>query len=342
MKSTMTHMAKRMILVGMLLSGVAGCGDSPQPDPEHEIAADLARKDTEVLSPREIVFADTGRPEISDVGVPDLRPDEAGADVWTPTPCAENSDCASDYCLQVNPATGESFCTEPCVEDCPGNWECKLVYFNPPDLVSLCVPPMDTLCAVCDDNGDCLFAGALCVKGEELYGYCSMACAGTEDCPDGFACTEVVIDELPAKQCLPADGTCCESGQLSDCNDGNPCTTEGCHPTLGCVNDPLDAPCEGDDPCMDYWCQEGACAGTPITGDFTRDGIDDDCDGMTDEEALTNLSVVGHVWASGSVSCQDGGFSLGATLGGKSFMGETSDGTYVIRSGLPQAWIIKE
>jgi hypothetical protein len=68
---------------------------------------------------------------------------EVEAVAWQPIPCESNGDCDSGYCLEVDPLAKTSYCTIPCVEDCPGGWQCKLVYFNPPDLVSLCVPPDD-------------------------------------------------------------------------------------------------------------------------------------------------------------------------------------------------------
>lgn len=341
MELTLTDIGQRLVLWALLLPVLAGCGDVGPAAPAREIVADVARPDEGLVVP-EVVFAEVAEPDVRDVANLELRPDDGGGDVWTPTPCTENSDCASDFCLQVNPSTGESFCTEPCIEGCPGNWECKLVYFDPPDLVSLCVPPTDTLCAVCGDDADCLFAGALCVRGEELYGYCGRACSVGKDCPTEYSCAEVVVEGLPAKQCLPGEGNCCESGLLANCDDGNPCTVESCHPTMGCVNDPLDVPCDGEDPCLDYWCEGGTCTGAPKAGDYSLDGVDDDCDGETDEDALVSLSVVGHVWASGRVSCQGGGVGLDGTVGAVTFSGETSDGTYVIRSGLPQFWEVKE
>jgi len=207
----------------LLLFGLWGCGDSLSGTPGKEVAGDESAQDAEVAIVGEVVFADTGSRDACDAVEVAFRGGESREEAWTPTPCTNNTDCESGYCLQVDALTGESVCTQPCVEDCPGDWECKLVYFDPPDLSSLCVPP-------------------------------------------------------------------------------------------------------------------GSCVPSSVEGDFSLDGKDDDCDGVTDEDALVSLSVAGRVWANGWVSGQGGGYSVDGALGSVTFEGETSDGVFVIRSGLRRAW----
>jgi hypothetical protein len=50
-----------------------------------------------------------------------------------------------------------------------------------------------------------------------------------------------------------AGGSCASGPDALDCDDGNVCTDDGCHPLAGCSNTPNEAPCEGGT------CQGGEC-----------------------------------------------------------------------------------
>ena len=73
----------------------------------------------------------------------------------------------------------------------------------------------------------------------------------------------------------PCDYLCqpvCEQPILAcpeGCDDGNPCTVDGCDPAAGCFHLAAedDSPCDDRDPCTsDDFCLEGVCTGTPVTG----------------------------------------------------------------------------
>jgi hypothetical protein len=191
------------------------------------------------------------------------------------------------------------------------------------------------LCAICDTNVDCLFAGALCLKDDSPYGFCGKACSEA-DCPSGFICTEMDLDGALVAQCYPESGSCCGGGEWIECDFDNPCAIGQCHPTLGCTEEPVDADCSGQDPCLDYHCIDGECIGTPLASDWTLDGVDDDCDGETDEDAMLGLAVTGYLWSGGSGTAVDSAFSILGNTSGVTFSGTISDGKYVIRAGLPQ------
>ncbi len=58
----------------------------------------------------------------------------------------------------------------------------------------------------------------------------------------------------------------------SKCDDGNPCTDDGCAPLAGCFNTPNQLPCDDGDPCTDGdVCQAGACVSGPASGDACDD-----------------------------------------------------------------------
>lgn len=52
-----------------------------------------------------------------------------------------------------------------------------------------------------------------------------------------------------------------------ECDDRNPCTLDLCSTQLGCLSSPLGGACDDGNPCTrSDGCQNGTCAGTPITG----------------------------------------------------------------------------
>jgi len=67
-----------------------------------------------------------------------------------------------------------------------------------------------------------------------------VACTVNEDCEDGNLCTNNTCNEGR-----------CESSFLS-CNDGDPCTIDGCEPAVGCTHDPVR--CDDDDACTSEVC----------------------------------------------------------------------------------------
>jgi hypothetical protein len=127
--------------------------------------------------------------------------------------------------------------------------------------------------ATCGGNGTCITPG-YCVDGE---------CEGEEevDCDDGNDCTADSCDADEGCTYAPLDGlpcddgdtctggdTCaedyCEAGpELTDCNDGNECTADLCHPVSGCYHELNDNPCcddAGVNVCDDgNWCTTDSC-----------------------------------------------------------------------------------
>ena len=148
----------------------------------------------------------------------------------------------------------------------------------------------------CDDGNACTFNDR-CVKGE---------CRGTAyTCDDGNACTDNVCDgaggcRFPPNSAPCDDGNACTyrdtcvsgvcAGIAYRCDDGNVCTDDACDGAGFCRFSFNSAPCDDGNACTSNdTCSAGAChAGTLICcspGPEANcvNGVDDDCDGLTDE-----------------------------------------------------------
>lgn len=225
--------------------------------------------------------------------------DSAGACIGGPlNPCTDGNTCTSDSC---DPATGK--CLNPAL-------------------------PNDT---ACDD-------GAACTQGEKcLNGVCT---AGATTCDDGKFCTKDTptcsagtpcsFDPLPmnGQSCELMDkcvkGTCtagsCVGGAAVNCDDGNPCTKDGCDPATGCTHTPEPAttvcvdgnPCTTDDHCRPL---TGKCAGTPTVcaalDDCHSPGTCDSTTGRCDDPRR----IDGFPCANNTGSCQSGVCRISATGG---------------------------
>lgn len=110
-------------------------------------------------------------------------------------------------------------------------------------------------------------------------------CSGPADCDDANPCTD--------DDCV--DSVCSYTNNTSPCDDGDACTTgDTCADGVCTGGPPLDADsdgyvsdaCPGGDDCLDSDASvnPGATEGPP--GDATcSDGLDNDCDGLTDDAA---------------------------------------------------------
>ncbi len=113
----------------------------------------------------------------------------------------------------------------------------------------------------CDDGNPCTVDGCDTKTG------CSHASAGQVPCSDGDACTA---------------GDLCQSGQCAgkaaNCDDGNPCTSDGCDKQLGCNHQLAAGSCDDADACTkDDACAAGGCKGTAVTCSDSNPCTTDTC-----------------------------------------------------------------
>lgn len=176
--------------------------------------------------------------------------------------CTQNSDCLSGYCVE----SLEGFvCTMFCQEECPEGWLCKATIVGQ-DVVNICIPGGVSLCKPCKTDSQCPEGICLDQGGQK---FCTKSCEETP-CPQGYECKEIEIgrERSKTKQCLPKSNAC--DCNITTHNTSRPCIEKNEYGTcLGlqfCDKDKGWSECSAHKPAPEK------C-----------NGLDDDCNGMTDE-----------------------------------------------------------
>jgi len=222
--------------------------------------------------------------------------------------CDEDDDCPSGYrCDPVSTTEGVELLQ--CVPE-KGICECS------PKSIAL---GLLTVCEVENEFGLCT-GTRVCAEGgltpcdakepaEEVCSGLDDDCDGDTDeatCDDGNPCTE--------DACVPEEGGCehvsvsgiacddedvctiadhCEDGVCSgtfvDCDDKNPCTTDICDASGGCLYEFNDGACDDGDPCtVNDHCDSGICWGTEVPCDCV---VDDDCEPFEDGDVCNGVLI---------------------------------------------------
>ena len=234
---------------------------------------------------------DTGGREI---GV-DIPLDFSGGEDVVSTPCETNEDCPTGVCV---PTMNGKQCSIPCLEDCPAGWSCRPLPAGR-DNTWVCVPDHITTCRPCAAHVDCQEAGfqpgGFCREFGVLEGaFCVTPCGVAIGCLDGFDCTTL---DGGGTYCLPSDGTCECDPVAIDRQLATPCLLEN---DLGA--------CPGERVCVVDGLTD-CDAPTPVKE--VCDGVDQDCDGATDEGdpegggACQTEGMEGACGA-GTLHCEDG------------------------------------
>ncbi len=234
-----------------------------------------------------------GLPDV--VSLPDTRddaegaPDGGGVDV-PPTGgafgavCSENSECFSQFCL---PTPQGNRCSQLCdIVSCPTGFSCEF-FAGGGDPRYVCLALDLDLCNPCTTNADCntLQGGQthLCVPAGTSGGagsFCGRRCeSGDPDCPEGYQCQTIPgAAAANDRQCVPISEECECSPRAVDLQVATPCQVVN---TFGS--------CPGARSCEETGL--GACLGAAARAEDCNN-VDDDCDGITDEDFPASTCVI--------------------------------------------------
>ena len=197
-------------------------------------------------------------------------------------PCRSNAECQTGWCV---PTAEGTRCTRECGAGCPTGWTCGRVVNTPTDQVELCLDRTTTLCHPCEADGDCnLFetaAPSRCIgAGSAAGGFCGLACDTGVLCPEGYQCENQSGEVTDgAGQCVPSSGEC-------GCNT----LAVGLQLSTACFVENEVGTCDGARQCSASGLS--ACSARAAAVEICN-GIDDDCDGRTDEDLVDAEGAVG-------------------------------------------------
>ena len=291
-----------LVVVAGVLVGI-GCGGGAAPGTLQDVTPtgqEVAEGRADILADREDldnVFAGAedigsdGSPETGDQG--DIGAEiQPGMPGW---PCEDGKECYSGYCIE----TPDGYrCTRLCSgeSDCEPGYKCLQVATYP-DVVFACVHPAPRECRPCRTDEDCAvqFAGTpmVCAGLGGYYGClrrCEAGCASGQEClPVGG------VGARTAEACVPSSGVC-ECTQKS--------VTDGAVGLCEVANEA--GVCRGE-----YRCTEegfGTCSASAPRAEECN-GLDDDCDGATDEGVASAPCEVTNEYGTcpgGQTACEDG------------------------------------
>ena len=235
----------------------------------------------------------------------DAGPDDAGSDVDTTgtdatdigggcefpakplvgepgSACKTSDECDSGACVD-GPAG--KICTSTCSACCPTGFKCEPFQTSGGDSVQVCLPKWNAICRPCEKDAECgkLGKDSLCVSYAGAGSFCGGACQSNSDCPADFACQDAQGEKGAGKQCVRTKGECaCSPSAIADgaqtvCSIQNSAGT--CSAIRKCTLSGL-----------------SACGAATPAAESCGNGVDDDCNGQTDEDGAAGCT---QVWSDG-------------------------------------------
>ncbi len=246
-----------------------------------------------------------------DVVSNDLTPD-AGNQNACPggpgCPCAQNADCQTALCIEDPNVSGGMVCARTCVETCPDNYQCAQVSMASGDVVSICVAKLGHLCDPCSADSDCKSLGlpnASCVEQGALGHFCGISCSIDADCPADYSCSAVTtVSGGNLKQCVrKPDGTPSPYG-VCPCTQGaiDKKLSTSCYVEVKDAGGQVVGQCQGKRVCSAAGL--GNCA-APSAQPEVCNGLDDNCNGQTDEGSCDDQIACTQDACAGANGCQN-------------------------------------
>ncbi len=293
----------------LLAAGVVACsGGPPPPSATLDSFGGLFSTDISLQD-----IAGDGAPPPADASTI-TTDDDAGADAdsggdevpcagpgsWG-CPCKGNKECLSGYCVEDE---NGQVCSRACIENCPAGWSC-VQGGEGRELAYLCVPRLAKLCRPCALDIECATLGTdkaanrclphLLEDGLVNGSFCGVICDVDADCPSDYVCLDAPLGGgTTARQCVPVGGEC-------TCSD----LEKSIAVSTLCVHSNAAGTCTGERACGPQGLSTCAVA-TPAAE--SCNGLDDDCDGQTDEEFSVTIEGVSFALggACGSGGCANG------------------------------------
>ncbi len=197
-------------------------------------------------------------------------------------PCEDPAECNSGIC--VDSAEGK-ICSRSCGDGCPKGFACASHLSPGGDNLYECVPRFRHICDPCDASKDCNGEGEtgnVCVSFGNKGSFCGAKCNSAKpDCPNGMICQQITDPASGATvdQCLPAEGEC-------KCS----LHAQTLALTTTCMNQNLNGKCTGVRQCSTGGLSECKAA---VPKPEECNGVDDDCNGKTDDFDAANAKCTG-------------------------------------------------
>lgn len=197
--------------------------------------------------------------------------------------CGEDADCYPGYiCLE------DGVCSQKCDDDssCNSGERCRIITSTSFADVLACIPVHQSYCRPCRRDQDCNpyehdDAMSYCVEWENGRGsFCATPCAESQTCPDGGVCNAVNLDGEMLSLCQPAE---VDSHMVCECDE----EAIAERATTDCFISNEFGSCTGQLTCDASGKTE---CDARIPSEETCNGVDDDCDGVIDNEDATGCT----------------------------------------------------
>lgn len=200
--------------------------------------------------------------------------------------CTKDDECVTGLCDAPNGQ--QPVCVRKCSEGCRADEVCTQL--TPGRFA--CQQDPHGLCRPCRVDGDCPYPSDKCIVVDG-QGVCGRDCAFDMTCPTSYRCVNGVGTDGKARsaQCSPVSGSCA-------------CTAASAGMTIGCESRNTLGKCTGVRTCDGVMGYGDCSAHAPAIE--ACNGIDDDCDGVTDEDQPMVTCGVGACEVR-LPSCGDGG-----------------------------------